>query len=158
MLSKERAKNRKYQRGSIDLIQVAVAFLMITVAVVGTTYAMFYGRQAIIRQEHRKVALYHLRQYVEEWNARILIEAAKIPPGEMMGGSDVKVVVDLDDLSVPERAKVKATLSRERTVAVDLPETGVGIDYYRLAFTATWHEYDGTDQSILIRTSMVQRD
>ena len=157
-MMKRRHRHRKCQRGAIDLMQVAVAFLMITVAVVGTTYAMFYGRQAIIRQEHRKVALYHLRQYVEEWNARILIEASEIPAGEMLGGSDAKVVVDLDDSSVPERAKVRATLSREQTVAVDLPETGVGIDYYRLGFTVTWHENDGMDQSILIRTSMVQRD
>ena len=155
---KRRREHRNYQRGAIDLIQIAVAFLMITVAVVGTTYAMFYGRQAIIRQEHRKVALYHLRQYVEEWTARILIEAANIPAGEMLGGSDTKVVVDLDDASVPERAKVKATLTREPTVAVDLPETGVGIDYYRLGFSITWREYDGTEQRIDIRTSMVQRD
>ena len=157
-MMKRQRRHRKYQRGSIDLMQVAVAFLMITVAVVGTTYAMFYGRQAIIRQEHRKVALYHLRQYVEEWTARILIEASEIPAGEMLGGTSAQVVVELDDLSVPERAKVKAVLARTPTQAVDLPETGVGIDYYRLGFTATWHEEDGTDQSILIRTSMVQRD
>ncbi|MBU1937207.1 hypothetical protein KKG05_07390 [bacterium] len=155
---KKQHRHKKYQRGSVDLMQVAVAFLMITVAVVGTTYAMFYGRQAIIRQEHRKVALYHLRQYVEEWTGRILIEASKIPPGEMLGGSDTQVVVDLDDSSVPERAQVKATISRESTLAVDLPETGEGIDYYRLGFTVTWREYDGTDQSVLIRTSMVQRN
>lgn len=146
----------KHQRGAIDLMQLAVAFLMITVAVVGTTYAMFYGRQAIIRQEHRKVALYQLRQHVEQWLTRVAI--SDISPEEMMGGSNAAVIADLDDISVPVNTRVQATIVRGRTVPVDLPETGAGVDYYRISFSMTWQERDGGEQRIDIRTSMVRTD
>ena len=121
---------RRRQRGAIDLMQTVVAFLMITVAVVGTTYAMFYGRQALIRQEHRKVALFQLRQYVEYWTTRVAV--SNLSAREMLGGPETAVTVDLDDTSVSEAARVRAVITRGTTEAVDLPETGTGIDFYRI--------------------------
>lgn len=137
-------------------MQAAVAFLMITVAVVGTTYAMFYGRQALIRQEHRMVALYQLRQYVEQWTSRVFL--SEISHQEGLGGPQTAIVVDLDDEFVSENARVRAVITRGPTEAVDLPETGSGDDYYRLSFSATWRERDGTEQQIDIRTAMVRVD
>jgi len=145
---------RQRERGAIDLMQAVVAFLMITVAVVGTTYAMFYGRQALIRQEHRKVAIYQLRQYVEHWTSRVFL--TEISHQEGLGGPQTAVVVDLDDEFVSERARVRATITRGPTETVDLPETGTGDDFYRLSFSATWQERDGTEQRIDIRTAMVR--
>jgi len=147
---------RRRERGAIDLMQAVVAFLMITVAVVGTTYAMFYGRQALIRQEHRKVALYQLRQYVEHWTSRITLGASGISARDMLGGPDTAVYVDLDDPSVPDG--VEAVIVRGCTEAVDLPETGVNVDYYRIHFSATWQERDGTEQRIDLNTSVVGFD
>jgi len=149
----KRKIDRSCERGAIDLMQAAVAFLMITVAVVGTTYAMFYGRQALIRQEHRKVALYQLRQYVEYWTTRAAVST--LSPREMLGGPESAVTVELDDGSVPEAARVRALITRGPIEAVDLPETGTGIDFYRIHLYATWQEHDGGPQRIDIRTSML---
>ncbi|MFH1011892.1 MAG: hypothetical protein V1784_11750 [bacterium] len=145
---------RERQRGAIDLMQAAVAFLMITVAVVGTTYAMFFGRQALIQQEHRKVALYQLRQYVEHWTGRIAL--SDITAQDLLGGPQTAFAVDLDDASVPEDVKVRALITRGPTETVDLSETGTGIDYYRIHLYATWQERDGCPQRIDIKTSMLR--
>jgi len=150
----ERLPNRLRPRGAIDLMQAAVAFLMISVAVVGTTYAMFFGRQALIQQEHRKVALYQLRQFVEHWTGRIAL--SDITPQDLLGGPNTAITVDLDDASVPDDAKVRAVIIREPTQTVDLLETGSGLDYYRLHLYATWQERDGSPQRIDIKTSMLR--
>jgi hypothetical protein len=149
----KRKVDRNRQRGAIDLMQAVVAFLMITVAVVGTTYAMFYGRQALVRQEHRKVALYQLRQYVEHWTTRVAVST--LSAREMLGGPETAVTVELDDASIPEGARVRAVITRGPTEAVDLPETGMGIDFYRIHLYATWQEQDGPPQRIDIYTSML---
>jgi hypothetical protein len=150
----KRMTNKVRQRGGIDLMQAAVAFLMITVAVVGTTYAMFFGRHALIQQEHRKVALYQLRQYVEYWTGRVAL--SDITPQDLLGGPNTAIMVDLDDASVPENIRVRATIIREPTEPVDLMETGTGVDYYRIHLYATWQERDGSPQRIDLETSMLR--
>jgi hypothetical protein len=114
---------------------------------------MFYGRQALIRQEHRKVALFQLRQYVEYWTTRVAVST--LSPREMLGGLETATTVELDDASVPEAARVRAVIARGPIESVDLPETGTGIDFYRIHLYATWQEREGGPQRIDIRTSML---
>jgi len=56
----------KWQRGSADLISVAVGMVILSVTVAGTAGAMIFGREAMIRQEHAKAAAFLLRGKMEE--------------------------------------------------------------------------------------------
>lgn len=143
-----------WQRGSADLISVAVGMTILAIVTGGTAAAMVYGRQLTAHEEHVKAAAYVLRgiletaqgelEYVDEARARESLNSVRnmgrwaLDEGADHGGVEV----------------VTAAVTRDRVDAVDLPETGPGDDYYIVTVRAHWIERNGMVQDLAFRTAI----
>jgi hypothetical protein len=65
------SKMHRLQRGAADIVAVAVGLTILAIATIGTSTALVYGREALVQQEHYKVAAYQLRGVMEEEIAHI---------------------------------------------------------------------------------------
>lgn len=136
---------RKLERGAADLVTIAVGLTIVAISAIGTSYSLLYGRQALIHQEHYKVALYKLRGFMEEQTARIRFtgsSTASYRSDLAWVISRPQVEVDLDTRTDRDGDAVRtiATLRREPFEEVDNIMTSNNPDYYRLTCTATWEE------------------
>lgn len=136
---------RKLERGAADLVTIAVGMTIVAIAAIGTSYSLLYGRQALIHQEHYKVALYKLRGFMEEQTARIRFtgsSTASYRNDLAWVVTPQEVEVDLDTRTDRDGQAVRtiATLRRGPFELVDNVLTSMSPDYYRIVCTATWEE------------------
>lgn len=139
------ARHHSWQRGAADLVSVAVGLTLLAVVFAGTTASFIYGREALAREEHFKVAAYFLRGETEEVQAAMgLVDAATQPdtPQSLLTGDnwvfcDSRIIEKNDG----REEAIMVTISR-KAKAVDLPETGPVVDYYLLEMRAQWRERD----------------
>jgi type II secretory pathway component PulK len=147
-------RKKVWQRGSADLVSVAVGMTILAIVTGGTAAAMVMGRELTAHEEHYKTAAYALRgvleqaqtelQYVDEARSRENLNATRIYARQALD-----VASDISGVKV-----VLATLSRDRIDAIDLPETGAGDDYYIITVRASWIERNGMPQNLAFRTAI----
>ena len=76
------ARFKKWQqRGSADLVSIAVGMVILSIAATGTAASMIYGREIMGRQERYKQAAYLLRQEMEKkmWELQSFARAQQLP-------------------------------------------------------------------------------
>lgn len=157
---------RKWQRGEADIVTVAVGMVILSIIVAGTSSAMIYGRDVLIRQENQKAVAYLLRGYVDEWQAKLQMEAGQRTDGNL-GRSFSRRSRDLTtNVAGGTTPPLEVDLVRDPVLKVDLSETGAGIDWYVLSCSATWIEDElsgddpessGQARSLSFRTYVVVR-
>jgi hypothetical protein len=65
------ALKRTWQKGFADLLSIGVGITILGIVTAGSTAAMMYSRDILIRQEHYKSAAFHLRGMMEEITGRL---------------------------------------------------------------------------------------
>jgi len=134
-------QKRRMQRGAADLIAVAVGVTILAITAVGTSSALLYGRQALINQEHFKAATYALRGELEYEVGRFLV-LQRYRDDEAVYHSFTPKFVDLDSPSDRDGhvQMTVATITRDQVEEVNLIETGLTTDYYRIVMRANWDD------------------
>ncbi|MCC6477516.1 hypothetical protein IT157_10725 [bacterium] len=128
------------QRGAADLVTVAVGLTILAIAAVGTSYSLVYGREALIQQEHYRVALYELRGFMEREMAKVKLLDEYRRPERLL--DDGKYTFYLDSWGDRD-GNMKVTpceIWRERIDAYDDFTTGLSPDYFRITAYAAWQE------------------
>ncbi len=75
-------RKKVWQRGSADLISVAVGMTILAIVTGGTAAAMVYGRELTAHEEHYKTAAYALRGAMEAGPGRIAVRGRSAGEGE----------------------------------------------------------------------------
>jgi hypothetical protein len=134
-------KMRRMQRGAADLVAVAVGITILAITAIGTSSALVYGRQALINQEHFKVATYALRGELEYEVGRFLIFSRYRDDGSNFFNFTPQIV-DLDNPNDHDGhiMMTRAVITRDPIEVVNLIETGDSNDFYRIVMRATWDD------------------
>jgi hypothetical protein len=129
------------------MVSVGVGLIILGIVTAGTSAAMVYGREALIRQDHYKAAAYILRGYMEQAQGELqYVEEAR---DVRRLGSETYAPEPLD--RVNERGtrvqQVMVTVKKDRVIeADDLRNGSRGLngppDFYYLTMHATWQERD----------------
>jgi hypothetical protein len=163
-------KKRRLQRGAADLVAVAVGITILAITAIGTSSALVYGRQALINQEHFKVATYALRGELEYEMGRFLVFSRYRDDLSSFFNFTPKIV-DLDNPN--DRGghvfMTRAVITRDLVEKVNLIETGPTNDYYRIVMRAEWddaviagflgsseHNNSGAHHEILLKSTFFQ--
>lgn len=135
-------RNRAWERGAADLVSVAVGMVILAIATAGTAGAMVFGREAMIREEHYKVAAYALRGVMEEVQGELMYKSVALQSQNL--GYRFYREVDLDQKADRNGnvEVVKARITRDAVQVVNLPETGETADFYVVTVRAEWVERD----------------
>lgn len=135
---------RTRQRGAADLIAIAVSMAILSIVVAGTSAAMIYGRDALLREEHAKAAAYLLRGKMEEVSAAL--QVVDETRDDVWGRSFLNtaqvyepVALDLETDRNRHDHVVWVTMSRDRVLKVDPLSFGRG---YRVTVRASWTDPD----------------
>ncbi len=133
---------RKLERGSADLVSIAVGLTIIAITVVGTSYSLLYGRQALIHQEHYRAALYKLRGFMEEEMARMKYSASYQANGTWIGSQNglEEFALDLPTERDGDMQVTMARIYRDRFDVIDVAYTSIAPDYIRITGHAEWQE------------------
>ncbi|MBI5059613.1 hypothetical protein HZB60_07540 [candidate division KSB1 bacterium] len=132
----------KWQRGEADIVSVAVGLVILSIIVAGTSSAMIYGRDVLIRQENEKAVAYLLRGFVDEWQSRIQMEEDERSATNMGRTVNERTSVLTTAVAGGNTPPLVVDLIREPVRAVDVLETGQDIDWYTLKCHARWSEHD----------------
>lgn len=132
------------QRGAADLISVAVGMAILSIVVAGTSAAMIYGRDALLREEHAKAAAYLLRGKMEDVIAALQVVPDVTNPAHGRGYLNVAqqyapIALDLPTDRNRQNHRVWVTMSRDKVVKIDPLVKGSG---YRVTVRATWTDPD----------------
>jgi hypothetical protein len=133
------AFSRAIQRGSVDMVSVSVGLLMLAAVTAGTTAAIVYGREALIRQEHYKAAAYLLHGEMEAQQAAMQLTAAQ---HDLMGGVVRTASLDLPADRGGGTQLVYCTISRDIIQEHRAQEVGGQFAFYRITMRASWTERD----------------
>lgn len=134
-------KRRLLQRGAADLVSVAVGMTLLAIAAVGTSYSLLYGRQALIHQEHYKVATYLLRGELEKEVARLQIfNNYRTDPSATINFNTIEVNLDNPNDREGEVQETWAEVDRVLFQPVNRIETGDENDFYQIAMKIKWTE------------------
>ena len=167
----ENKKRRKWQRGTADMVSVGVGLVILGIVTAGTSAAMVYGREAMIRQEHYKAAAYRLRGHMEEAQGRLQYIARE--DRDLTSYTWAAEPLDLQNERNNSRVdQVKLTCSQETVEPVfdmrldDHRPLNGPPDYYVLTMHGRWRERDyaeqgigraGIDREITFKTAVVVR-
>ncbi len=132
---------RRFERGAADLYSIAISMTIVAIAAIGTSYSLLYGRQALIHQEHYKTALYQLRGYIEEENARMAFSTSYPQNLNWVTQRQQKVFELESDFDRDGRmVQTAGIVWREPIAYFDDPLTSYNPDYYRITGYAEWVE------------------
>jgi len=133
---------RKLERGAADLVTIAVGLTIIAITVIGTSYSLLYGRQALVHQEHYRTALFKLRGFMEEEMAKM-----KHSPTYQadLNWQNQRNELQAYKLDVPTDRdghirQTDARIYRDPIESVDVAATRFAPDYYRIVGHAQWRE------------------
>jgi hypothetical protein len=159
------ARKWSLQRGSADLVSVAVGVTILAIVMAGTAGSMVYGREALMREEHYKAAAYLLHGKMEEAQATLHLIPAASDPSHLQplnwGQFPIEISRDRGGIT-----PINVRITQDLIERVDLPETGVNWDYYVITMHANWRERDyaedartgaGQDREITLKTAVVLR-
>jgi hypothetical protein len=140
------------------MVSVGVGVLLMAIVTAGTSAAMVYGREALLRQEHYKAAAYILRSLMEQQQAELqLVEQARSGTGSLTGRDFGTQYLDTDrDRGSGNRIeKVAVSLWREPIDPVDDLMNGTNPvqrpDYYHIKLHARWTERDYAEDGTRVR-------
>lgn len=149
------AKRRgRWQRGTADMVSIGVGVIMLGIVTAGTSAALVYGREAMLRQEHYKTAAYILRSMMEQTEMELqLIPQAR----SFVGALEPREWGDYESLDAPKdrgvgnpTQHVMVTISRDAIVPVDNLENNppASTDYYMVTMHARWKERDYAERTL----------
>jgi hypothetical protein len=130
-------RRRKWQSGTVDLVSVAVGMVILSIAVAGTSAAMIYGRDILMRQEHYKAVAYLLRGEMEkkQWE---LVGVIQVDDDRAFGSKTQ--YTDLNTSTEHGRGSrvIRVTIVQQ-PILKHFDNSGI-LDYYYLTMYATWAE------------------
>lgn len=164
-------RRRKWQRGTADMVSIGVGVILLAIVTAGTTAAMVYGREAMIREEHYKAAAYLLRGAMEEQQAELqLIPAARTNSGALDPVFFTPKILETRQEREGSGSvqQTEVTLWRDQIEVVDDLRNNPpnGIDFYRITLHARWRERDyaerlnmvgGIEREITMQTAVLVR-
>jgi hypothetical protein len=140
------AKRRNWQRGVADMVSVGVGLVILGIVTAGTSAAMVYGREALIRQDHYKAAAYILRGHMEEAQAELQFIGRSV---RSLGQMDypLEPLDDVHERGSTRVQQVMVRVSRDRIIEADDQRNGSRRltgppDFYYLTMHAQWQERD----------------
>ena len=129
--------------GSIDLVQLIIGIIIISIAVIGTTKSFVYGWQTQDWQMRHKKAMCIARSEAEFTQARINTEFdPKKDNIELMLGNEkhpAKMLLDKRDPDI-DYDDIYCLVSRSALIPIDDLDNGVGVDYFRFTTKTVWRE------------------
>lgn len=134
------ARFKKWQqRGSADLVSVAVGMMILSIAATGTAASMIYGREVLGRQERYKVAAYMLRREMEKkiWELQSFTRAQG---PEALQATVLRTQLVGSDERPGRNQPVDIVISMDRIVAVPDMQFDNVTAYWIITMHATWDE------------------
>lgn len=138
-------KLRGDDRGT-TFLEVMATVVMVSVAVVGTTYSLFFANSTLREDMHRQQVARMVQQEVEYWVGRIYLAGADSPTAqEMMGSTAVPYRTMALDPDAEEVIQVRFFYDPivARGVYLPTPESAPLPAYYVITLWAEWDEPDG---------------
>lgn len=127
------------QRG-LTLIEVSVALVVIGISVLAMYIMFINGREMIVEQQHRRVALEQARELMEDMQYTRM-KVGKVP--ESFRGSDEVVLIPGED---------REEITAEVTVTVDYSQeidSKTGLPYYSdVRVVYEWEELSGREYRV----------
>lgn len=131
--------------GSIDLIQLVVGLLIISIASVGTLQSLVWGYSELDKQMRHRKAISIARSYMEYIQGRIHtdFDPANYNDRAMLAGNLANPEKKLLDEATPgaDWDDIYCEVSHGPIVAVDDPMTGVGTDYWKIRVFVKWSDH-----------------
>jgi hypothetical protein len=146
------AIHRKWQRGTADLTSVAVGLIILSIVTAGTSAALVYGRETLLREEHYKAAAYLLRGYMEAQQTALQITQGR---RDLAGGEVAMQPLDLSTDRINGVQQVYCSITRDRIQEHRAEEIGGQFAFYRITMHATWMERNLAENR---RTSAMRRE
>lgn len=127
----------------LTYVEVITTLVMVSVAVVATTYSLYFGNRSLDLEMHKQQVLRIVQQEVEFWVGRMYTGQPGVDPSaaEMMGSVNNPYRTVLLDPDSKEPIQVK--LFYDPITAVANPNTQSGIGYWIITIWAEWTEPDG---------------
>jgi len=135
------ARFKERQRGSADLVSVAVGIMILSIAATGTAASMIYGREILGRQERYKVAAYMLRKEME----KKIWELQSFPRAQAIGAlqpTTLRTELVRSDERPGRNQPVDIVISMDRIVVVPDMQFDNVVAYWIITMRATWDEPD----------------
>lgn len=153
-----KAKVWRQDDGSIDMMQLFVGLLIISIASVGTFQALFYGYDQLDFQMRYRKAVSVARSYVEYWQGRIHTDI-NFDDRELMNGNLGRPLTVLLDDRDPTTSydDIYCEVAYGPIRLIDL-ETTDGTDHMLIDVIVTWYEpndYNGREHTIIFNAAMV---
>jgi hypothetical protein len=155
---------QKWQSGTADLLSVVVAMTILSITVAGTSAAMIYGRQGLIKSEHYKAAAFALRGEMEKLQAEIQLDTtATNNPARRQATSWTAIQIPLDN-PLDRRGHVAMTtcqIKRDQVSYYPIFEIGppMGSYWYKTTVRARWFEpTDDQYHEISFTTGVLTRE
>ena len=153
---------KKWQSGMADIVSTTIGMMILSIAVIGTSAAMIYGRDALIRTEHYKTVCYHLRGEMEKLQAEIQLDtAATNNRARRMASQLGSFPLDTRTDHSGRRNIVYCNISKDEVLPFRVYDYGPeeGLYYYKLGVKAVWREIDDEqDHTIAFKTSAFTRE
>jgi len=137
-------KNWRSDDGSIDFVQVVVGLIIVGIAAIGTIDGFHQGYGWLDYQNRHTKAVSIARSYMEYLQGRIHtdFQPTRFEDVRMLQGNQrapLEVLLDSRDPS-DFNDNVMCKVYHGPLLPVDRPETGAGIDYWRIRVWVEWNE------------------
>jgi len=148
----------RQDEGSVDLMQLFVGLLIISIASIGTFQSLFYGYDQLDFNMRYRSAVSIARSYVEYWQGRIHTDI-DFKDRPVFSGNQGDPEVFLLDERDPTTTydDVYCEVAYSPIIAVD-HETTEGTDFYKFSVIVLWSEpndYNGAPHQIVFSAAMV---
>ncbi len=129
--------------GSIDLIQLVVGLMIISIAAVGTLKALYWGYEQLDFQMRHRKAISIARSHVEYLQGRLHsdFDESKFPDEALKAGNITNPLIKLLDERDPsiDYDNIYCEVSHDELKAFDDPQT-TGTDYWIIQVFVRWNE------------------
>ena len=153
--------------GSIDLMQLIVGMIIISVASIGTFQALFYGYEQLDYQMRYRKAISMARSYMEYWQGRVHTDI-KFEDRAVMNGNLARPITLLlderDPTSTYDNIYCDVAYGPIRPRVLNSEDEQAGTDasfFYDISVQVEWFEpndYNGTPHIIIFDAAMVPSD
>ncbi len=138
-------------KGSIDLIQLIVGLMIIAIAALGATKIHVYGWDTQDWEIRHKKALSMARSEVEYIQGRINCDFDENDRSFGVGNHtrpEQRLLDERDPTTISDDIYCK--VSHSHIKPVDLPLTGLGVDFYKFDVIVTWLEPNETTERVVM--------
>lgn len=147
-------KKWRGDEGSIDLIQLVVGLMIISIAAVGTLKALYWGYEQLDYQMRHRMAISIARSHVEYLQGRLHsdFDEAKFQDAALKTGNITNPLIKLLDARNPniDYDDIYCEVSHDELKPFNDTKTKALVDYWKIQVFVRWNE-PGDDSTVPLK-------